>query len=201
MGTTDSTGTYTNSGSWNGFVGTYSQVWAVGGVNAQPTLNFNVVAAVPTPAGPINSTLGPSSSGTLTWNANGSLGQLASVDGFNAGNAATCAYQHDDLGRLSQVDCGSGKWQQGVSGDVFGNVTKTGSGYFTPGFDPLTNHVNGKYYDGNGNMTSDGANTYAWDADGNLYQFTPYQGSTKTMVYDALGRRVEQTGAEMSSLL
>jgi hypothetical protein len=101
MGTTDATGTYTNSGSWNGFVGTYLQTWAVGGVNAQPTLVFNVVAAAPTPAGPINSTLGPSSSGTLTWNANGSLGQLAGVDGFNAGNAATCAYQHDDLGRLS----------------------------------------------------------------------------------------------------
>jgi YD repeat-containing protein len=199
MGTTDSTGTWTTSSGWGGgYVGSYTQVWAVGGANASPNLIFNVVPTPPTPAAQTNPALGPSSSGALTWNQNGSLAQLAAMDGFNAANTATCAYTHDDLGRLGNVDCGSGKWQQGLSYDAFGNIRKTGSGQFLPGYDLATNHFNGgQVYDANGNLTYDGVpgvpgNTYAWDADGNLYQFTLYQGSSTPMVYDALGRRVEQ---------
>jgi hypothetical protein len=63
-----------------------------------------------------------------------------------------------------------------------------------PGYDPATNRfLSGQQYDTNGNLTYDGVpgipgNSYAWDAEGNLYQFTPTQGSTITMTYDALVR-------------
>ncbi len=46
--------------------------------------------------------------GTPTWNPNGSLRQLAIVDGFNnPGSAQTCTYQHDDLARIAAVNCGT----------------------------------------------------------------------------------------------
>ncbi len=53
-------------------------------------------------------------------------------------------------------------------------------------------------YDNNGNMLSDGpvqlgGNTYSWDAEGNLSQFN----SGGIIVYDALGRRVEQPGTQI----
>jgi RHS repeat-associated protein len=47
-------------------------------------------------------------------------------------------------------------------------------------------------YDENGNMTSDGTNTYAWDAENRLVQITyPGSGQTSTFSYDALGRNVK----------
>jgi len=51
----------------------------------------------------------------------------------------------------------------------------------------------GCYYDANGNLTQDGTsgNKYTWDAEGLLSTFN---GGT-ALVYDALGRRVEQTNA------
>jgi len=50
--------------------------------------------------------------GTLTWNPNGTLNNLAIVDGFNTGGTQTCLYNpssgmgYDDLGRLLNVSCG-----------------------------------------------------------------------------------------------
>ncbi len=55
---------------------------------------------------------GSAAYGSLTWNANGSLSQNAITDPFNAANAQTCAYAHDDLARVTTADCGSGKWGQ-----------------------------------------------------------------------------------------
>jgi hypothetical protein len=130
MGTTDGTGTYTVSSHWSPtYDGTYSQVWSVGSTAATPVLNFTLVSGTPTPTSvATTSTLGPSSSGTLTWNANGTLAQLAGVDGFNAGNTQTCNYTHDDLGRLGQIDCGvnngSTKFGQGYSYDSAGQIVR-----------------------------------------------------------------------------
>ena len=60
-------------------------------------------------------------------------------------------------------------------------------------YDPTTNHFSNTNnprptYDQNGNLTYDVAHNYAWDADGNLNKLD----SAAAMVYDALGRRVEQ---------
>lgn len=42
--------------------------------------------------------------GSLTWNANGSLGI---TDPFNSLNTQTCNYSHDDLSRITSANCGS----------------------------------------------------------------------------------------------
>ena len=167
----------------------------MGSTAATPTLNFSLGSPAPTPAGPTPSVLGPSPSGTLTWNGNGSLGQVALMDGFNSGNSQTCAYSHDDLARISGVNCGTGKWNQtfNYGSDNFGNVNWSGSTGMTLAYDPTTNHFSTTNnprptYDQNGNLTYDVAHTYAWDADGNLNKLD----SGAAMVYDAFGRRVEQ---------
>ncbi len=143
--------------------------------------------------------------GNLTWNGNGSLGQMQIDDTAYPANNQTCAYQHDDLARISRVDCGSGHWGQTFAYDAFGNITKTAitgrsSPNFSPGYDAYTNHFTclSCNYDNNGNMLNDGpvqlgGNTYSWDAEGNLSQFN----SGGIIVYDALGRRVEQPGTQI----
>ena len=67
----------------------------------------------------------PLLSGTLTWNANGSLGTLAL--NYN-GQGENCTYSHDDLSRVASVNCNSGStWAQTFGYDAFGNVTKSGT--------------------------------------------------------------------------
>jgi hypothetical protein len=133
-------------------------------------------------------------SGALTWNANGSLAQLVGVDSFNSANAQTCTYKHDDLGRLSQVDCGTGQLGQDYNYDPFGNISWSAlpqheGGSFPATYDTSKNWLSSVgSYDANGNRTSDGVHQYAWDADGHLSRVD----SGAAIVYDALGRRVEQ---------
>jgi RHS repeat-associated protein len=142
---------------------------------------------------------GSSATGSLTWNSNGSLGQLQISDPFNSANSQTCTYARGDVSRISKVDCGSGNWGQTFSYDAFGNITKTQTESkgtsFSPGYSSTTNQMlcTGCYYDANGNLTQDGTsgNKYTWDAEGLLSTFN---GGT-ALVYDALGRRVEQTNA------
>jgi hypothetical protein len=92
-------------------------------------------------------------SGTLTWNQNGSLQQLAiTKDDFNSGGIQTCNYLYDDLGRIGtppnssaySVDCGpsgSPLWRQTFTYDQFGNLTKTANPGITwqPGYAASTN--------------------------------------------------------------
>jgi RHS repeat-associated protein len=128
---------------------------------------------------------------------------LNALDGFNSGsaqkfgNSQSCAYTHDDLGRLSTVDCGARKGVQNFTygSDNFGNINWTtlsghvGSTFTQFGYDPGTNHyTGGPQYDPNGNLLSDVAHTYVWDAAGNLYQID----AGAAMVYDAFDRRIEQ---------
>ncbi|MGB7847735.1 MAG: hypothetical protein WBL63_19140 [Candidatus Acidiferrum sp.] len=49
---------------------------------------------------------GQSDKGTLTWNANSTLRQLAITDAFNSGDNQTCTYGYDDLVRLASANCG-----------------------------------------------------------------------------------------------
>ncbi len=137
--------------------------------------------------------------GTLTWNANGSLGQLAITDPFNTGNAQTCKHGHDDVARIATADCGMGKWGQSFLYDPFGNISKSVLASHTgTSFMPLYSSSTNRYtpignstptYDANGNSTWETSHFYAWDSEGKLAQLD--SGAT-ALTYDALGRRVEQ---------
>jgi len=100
--------------------------------------------------------------------------------------------------RLAKADCGSGKWGQSFSFDVFGNITKANlSGRTGIKFQPTYAAATNRYqtlpggtpaYDSNGNVTNDSFHTYAWDSDANVTTLD----SATTLTYDALDRRVEQ---------
>jgi hypothetical protein len=140
--------------------------------------------------------------GTLTWNANGTLNQLAITDPFQfygPYNQQTCGYAYDDLARLASVNChlnpsGTANWTQTFTFDAFGNINKTGSNGGIS-FLPTYNYATNRYstlpdttpsYDSNGNLTADGFHSYAWDADGNWVTV-----DSKTYTFDALDRVVE----------
>ena len=128
--------------------------------------------------------------GNLTWNANGTLRQLAITDPFNSANSQTCNYSHDDLVRITSANCGSA-WSQTFGYDPFGNVTPAGSLAFPATYDSATNRIkqvasNTPAYEANGNVTNDFINTYSWDVYGHA---ATVDGNTTT--YDALDRMVE----------
>jgi hypothetical protein len=109
--------------------------------------------------------------GTLGWNANGTLQTQNTVDNFNAADTQNCIYTYDDLTRVSSANCGSAAAQT-FGYDSFGNLTKSGSPFsFQPTYNPQTNRMTQigtitPTYDNNGNLLSDGTNTYTWDAEG-----------------------------------
>ena len=124
-------------------------------------------------------------SGSLTWNANGTLKQLIVSDAFNAGDNQTCNYAYDDLARLTSANCGT-PWSQTFTYDVFGNLTKSGS--WAPGYTPATNRYAGATtYDSNGNLLTDTFHTYKWNVDNRPTGF-----DTIILTHDALGRIVEK---------
>lgn len=152
---------------------------------------------------------GVTMTGALTWNANGTLKQLAITDGFHAGGTQTCNYNptlaantgYDDLTRLVGADCGSGNWGQTFGYDQYDNLTKTVmSGHigstWNPGYSSSNNHCTGCTYDSDGNVTGDGNFVYGWDGYGKL-QWTATSGtptcgtSGRCITYDAFGRIVE----------
>jgi YD repeat-containing protein len=152
-----------------------------------------------------------SMSGTLNWNPNGTLNQLAITDGFNSGGTQTCNYNsanaantgYDDLGRLIGFDCGTGQWGQTFSYDPFGNLTKTkmssrNGTTWNPGYNESNNHCNGCSYDADGNVEGDGNNVYGWNVYSKLAwtatSGTPSCGTSgRCITYDAFGRAVEQS--------
>ena len=114
-------------------------------------------------------------------------------------DTGTCNYTHDDLARVASVNCGNTGWRQNFSYDAFGNITKDSTGYtgqsFMPGYSPATNQFTSlpgitPTYDGNGRLTSDGANTYTWSVYGKLATVDTSPSSAVT--YDASGRMVEK---------
>jgi hypothetical protein len=149
--------------------------------------------------------------GTLNWNTNGSLGQLGVIDGFNAGGTETCNSNsmgelgsgYDDLGRLTEFDCGSGNWGQQFAYDQYDNLTKTVlSGRtgttWSPGYSQTTNHYSSpsNCCDSNGNVKADGNEVYGWNEFSKLAwtaaSGTPTCGTSgRCATYDAFGRMVE----------
>lgn len=137
--------------------------------------------------------------GSLGWNTNGTLSSLNISDPFNTANTQNCTFNADDLARISRVNCGT-VWGQNFSYDPFGNIQKTvisgdGGTSFTPTYvsSPSTNNrissVNGTNatYDANGNSLNDTFRIYTWDAENR-----PVTIGSVNLVYDALGRAVEQ---------
>jgi RHS repeat-associated protein len=134
--------------------------------------------------------------GTMTWNQNGTLRQLAVVDGINASLTETCNYGtgttagYDEFGRLVSANCGS-VWAQTFSYDGFNNLSKSGSSQWLPGYNQANNHymLAGTTYDSNGNLLTDTFHTYTWNQDNHPLSITD---AGITMSYDALGRLVEK---------
>lgn len=139
---------------------------------------------------------GTATHGDPTWNPNGTLASLAITDPFNASDAQNCTYGYDDLARLASAHCGT-IWQQDFTYDPFGNITKSGSISFLPGYNQSTNQYltsancaqtgTAPCYDPDGNLLKDGTDhVYTWDSDGH-----PITVDSETLLYDALGREVE----------
>jgi RHS repeat-associated protein len=152
---------------------------------------------------------GKTDTGALTWNPNGTLGTFQINDQLpRSVDSQTCNYFYDALGRLGgqdangySVDCGA-IWQQLFTFDTFGNVKKSGSSSFLATYTASTNQftISGAtiQYDGNGNLKTDNLNnTYTWDPNfGN-----PASVDGTNLVYDALGRMVEQQGSADAEIL
>jgi RHS repeat-associated protein len=144
-------------------------------------------------------------SGSLSWNANGTLRSLAITDGFNAGGTQTCNYGtsttpgYDEQGQLVSAVCanssGTNVWGQSFSYDAFNNLTKTvPSGdtgiTWAPGYNQTNNQYTlaGTSYDSNGNLLTDTFHTYTWNQDNHPLTAT---GGATAVTYDAFGRMVE----------
>lgn len=154
-----------------------------------------------------NFTIPGASGGTwgsaLTWNANGSLGQLSLSNTVPNTNISfpTCTYSYDDLLRLDAESCNNGYPQSTLSFDPFGNssiTTHSGQSYYNNlTFNPQNNQITsfigcggsenctGPYHDANGNQTLPlYGSAFAWDAFGNW-------GATASYNYDAFDRPVQ----------
>jgi RHS repeat-associated protein len=132
--------------------------------------------------------------GNLGWNANGSLASLGITDPFNASDAQTCTYTHDDLSRIHGAHCGT-VWSQDFTYDAFGNISKSGSSSYLPTYRTANNQIQSVggvnvSYDANGNILRDGFHTYTWDAEGKMLSI-----DSTTLTYDALKRMTEQNQA------
>jgi hypothetical protein len=111
-----------------------------------------------------------SETGTLTWNANGTLGQLAITDPFYSADNQTCTNTYDALARISSNSCTSSGWAQTFSYDAFGNISKSGSISWQPNYNNVADQyqsgwqgISGKVaYDASGNLLNDTFNTYTW---------------------------------------
>jgi RHS repeat-associated protein len=136
---------------------------------------------------------GSNLTGALTWNANGTLQQLAITDPFNSADAQNCAYQYDAIVRLTNVNCGSA-WAQTFSYDFAGNLKKSGSLSFQSNYTDANGNTNNRYYSGlsglsydaDGDLLNDSFQTYTWNPFGDL---TSIDGAS--VVHDAFGRMVE----------
>ena len=134
---------------------------------------------------------GQTETGTLNWNADGTLGSLDISDPFDAGDTQDCSFTQDDLGRLASVNCGS-EWSQTFSTDAFGDVAVTGNDAFPAKFaNDRISTVNGfaPNYDNDGNLLDNpltqARNVYGWDADGR-----PVEVDGASQTFDAFGRLV-----------
>lgn len=136
---------------------------------------------------------GATDAGSLTWNANGTLGGFSITDGISGTtDTQSCAFTYDDLARTSGINCGA-KGSQSFSYDPFGNISKAANGLglsFQPTSYNAANQpvVSGMSFDADGNTKTDNlANQYGWDPNWGTMSSL----NTVTAVSDAFGQVVE----------
>ena len=105
---------------------------------------------------------------------------------------ARCQHWHAILARRfsdaeRSANCGSA-WSQTFSYDPFGNLAKSGSLSWMPGYNSATNRytLGGTSYDNNGNLTGDTFHSYGWNVDSQ-----PTAVDATQLTYNALGQAVE----------
>jgi RHS repeat-associated protein len=150
-------------------------------------------------------------SGSLSWNANGTLQQLTISDGYNSADTQVCSYLYDDFVRvagitgsnpIAGVNCVNGStkvWNETYTygSDSFGNLSKTTTGpgtswACTACYNTATNQYNSTLsgnirYDSDGNLLNDTFHSYTWLPDGHVATI-----DTNTITYDANGNKVEE---------
>jgi hypothetical protein len=135
---------------------------------------------------------GTTDTGVLTWNPNGTLQKLAITDNITSADTQTCTTAHDDLARITSFNCGA-LWNESYSfsADDAGNVTKSGSLSFSPGYTASNNRMLAPYtYDANGSLLHDAtlSQDYTWDANGKMVS-----AGSASIVNDAFGHMVQKT--------
>jgi RHS repeat-associated protein len=154
-------------------------------------------------------------SATTLFSLNYSYGSAGSNNGQisgitdNVDNGRTVTYTYDNLARLSTAttvgSTGYAKWGVSMAYDRYGNRTDENQTFGTP----PTNHVNvdattnrlttGYGYDLNGNMTNDGSNTIAYDAENRAITSTGGLGSG-TYTYDGNNLRVKKVAGSTTTV-
>jgi RHS repeat-associated protein len=117
---------------------------------------------------------------------------------------------HNAATQLTGLTFGSG-FSQTITVGALGNLTKSGTLSFMPGFNPATNQITSvggqNYtYDLDGNLlntgTGVGTNTYTWNSWGGMTSDTPNGSTPISITYDALGRiGLEQNGSTYTSFV
>jgi RHS repeat-associated protein len=134
---------------------------------------------------------GQTDTGLVGWHKDGELKSLGIADNIAGAtdNGVSCAYTHDDLGRLLEANCGGADDEQ-FAWDPFGNHnTSAGPSQLVTSFAFTGNRISGGDYDSNGNLLQDpllSGTTNVFDAEGRP---TSLWGAS--VVYDALGREVQ----------
>jgi RHS repeat-associated protein len=188
-------------------------------VNGTPVLS----AITYEPLGPVNGwTWGNGATTTRTYDTDGKITQIASN--------GTKTYSYDDAFRISGItdtSSGSTNWTYGydlldrlTSGtsasitrgwgyDANGNrLTETGSSPSTYTISPTNNRISAisgslarSYgYDSAGNTTSYGSVTATYNNAGRLKTLAQ-GGSTETLIYNALGQRIEKSGGSAGTVV
>jgi YD repeat-containing protein len=141
--------------------------------------------------------------GTVNWNANGTVQNLKTVDLITGGNShttTTVSYGYDDLGRLASAGDG-GTLSQTYTYDQYGNINTTGNptswtqAYATPStnrYATTGSCSNGIQYDNDGNLSCDFFHAYTWDGTNQLLSVDGH-----AILRDAFDRVVESNGLEI----
>ena len=108
-------------------------------------------------------------------------------------NPPSIGYSYDEFNRLSGVDMNDGlsfSYTYDRYGNRWAQNLTAGSGPSSSvAFDVQDNEMYGFTYDAAGNVTYDGTNSYAYDADGNLVSFSGT--GAAGYIFDALNHRVQ----------
>lgn len=145
---------------------------------------------------------------TYTYDVNGNITQIVDTSATNS--AKTTAYTYDDLNRLltasTTLAIAGNNYSYTYTYDAIGNIssstengayTYAGTNYANP--HAVTGIRGTTYaYDNNGNLTSKGVWTYAWDYQ-NRMASAGNGTATSTYAYDHTGQRVSQTASGITT--